>query len=150
MTNSNLMKMTESSPNQQKTLWEKEKLLIMSNFFFSHSVFKRIVLQTRKNQGLYGKGLSDQWRDQQKVVTEEKGSPNTTKVHHIKHSDSIYYTLTTHYFQQNPMLLVLIWIISSRRFKWYQQHRIILKLEHILQVANVFSSILIGTCNTGR
>ena len=29
----------------------------MSNFSFSHSVFKRLVLQTRKNQGLFGKGL---------------------------------------------------------------------------------------------
>ena len=38
-------------------LWEKEKLLIMSNFPFSHSVFKGLVLQTRKNQGLFGKGL---------------------------------------------------------------------------------------------
>ena len=29
----------------------------MSNFSFSHSVFKSIVLQTRKNQGLFGEGL---------------------------------------------------------------------------------------------
>ena len=29
----------------------------MSNFSFSHSVFQRLVLQTRKNQGLFGKGL---------------------------------------------------------------------------------------------
>ena len=47
----------ESFPNGWKTLWEKEKLLITSNFSFSHSVFKRLVLQTRKNQGLFGKGL---------------------------------------------------------------------------------------------
>ena len=40
-----------------KTLREKEKLLVTSNFSFSHSVFKRLVLQTRKNQGLFGKGL---------------------------------------------------------------------------------------------
>ena len=39
-------------------MWEKEKLLVTSNFSFSHSVFKRLVLQTRKNQGLFGKGLS--------------------------------------------------------------------------------------------
>ena len=39
-----------------ETQWEKEKLLIMSNFSFSRSVFKRYVLQTRKNQGLFGKG----------------------------------------------------------------------------------------------
>ena len=37
---------------------EKEKLLVKSNFSFSHSVFKRYILQTRKNQGLFGKGLS--------------------------------------------------------------------------------------------
>ena len=49
--------MAESSCKGLKTLWEKEKLLLVSNFSFSHSVFKRPVLQTRKNQGLYGKGL---------------------------------------------------------------------------------------------
>ena len=47
-------------------------------------------------------------RDHQQGVAEEKGSPNATKVHLIKQSDSIYYILTTHYIQQNPMLLVLI------------------------------------------
>ena len=34
-----------------------EKLLVVSNFSFSHDVFKRIVLQTSKNHGLFGKGL---------------------------------------------------------------------------------------------
>ena len=52
--------------------------------------------------------LSNQLRDHQKAVVEEKGSPNATTVHHTKQNDSIYYTLTTHYFQQNPMFLVLI------------------------------------------
>ena len=37
----------------------KSKLLVTSNFSFSHSVFKRLVLQTRKNQGLFGKGLNN-------------------------------------------------------------------------------------------
>ena len=32
-------------------------MLITSNFSFSQCVFKRLVLQTRKNQGLFGKGL---------------------------------------------------------------------------------------------
>ena len=49
--------MAESSPKEQKTLWVKEKLLVKSNFSFTHSVFKRLILQTRKNQGLFGKGL---------------------------------------------------------------------------------------------
>ena len=39
-------------------MWEKEKLLVTSNFSFSHIVFKRLVLQTRKNQGLFGKRLN--------------------------------------------------------------------------------------------
>ena len=38
-------------------MFEKEKLLGTSNFSFSHTVFKRHVLQTRKNQRLFGKGL---------------------------------------------------------------------------------------------
>ena len=52
------MKILEGSPNMLKTLWEKVKLLIMSNFSFSLGVFKRLVQQTRKNQGLFGKGLN--------------------------------------------------------------------------------------------
>ena len=42
---------------KKKTLWEEEKLLVKSNFSFFHSVFKRLVMQTRKNQGLFGKML---------------------------------------------------------------------------------------------
>ena len=45
--------MEEWSLNGLKTLCEKEKLLVMSNFSFSHSVFKRLVLQTREPQGLF-------------------------------------------------------------------------------------------------
>ena len=52
-----LIKMAESSLNAWKTLWEKEKLLVTSNFSFSHSFFSRRVLQTRKDHGLFGKGL---------------------------------------------------------------------------------------------
>ena len=58
------MKMAESSHKGYKTQREKEKLLIMSNFSFSHSVFKRLVLQTRKNQGLFGKGLMTRLKDE--------------------------------------------------------------------------------------
>ena len=49
--------MAESSLKRQKTLWEKEKLLVRSNFCFPYSVFKRRALQIRKNKGLFGKGL---------------------------------------------------------------------------------------------
>ena len=63
---------TESVCRQQFWIWwkwwrvlqqgrkhcgKKEKLLITSNFSFTHSVFKRLVLQTLKNQDLFGKGI---------------------------------------------------------------------------------------------
>ena len=41
-------------------LWEKEKLLCTRNFS-SHSVFKRLILQTCNNNGLFGKGLNGQF-----------------------------------------------------------------------------------------
>ena len=52
------MKIEESYPNKWKTLWEKEKLLVMSNFSFSHSVFKRLVSQRRQKVSLCGNGLT--------------------------------------------------------------------------------------------
>ena len=56
-----------------KKHWEKEKLLITSNFSFSHSVYKRLVLQTCKSKGLYGNGLKTQrgilkWAKQKMLV----------------------------------------------------------------------------------
>ena len=35
----------------------KGEIAHYEQFLLSHSVFKRLVLQTRKNQGLFGKGL---------------------------------------------------------------------------------------------
>ena len=52
-----LLKIAESCTEGYKTKWEKEKLLVTCNFSFSHSVFKRLVLQTCKNKGLFGKPL---------------------------------------------------------------------------------------------
>ena len=56
--------MEEVLQTGRKKLWEKEKLLDNSNFSFSHSVFERLVLQTCKNQGLFGRGL---------MITKEDG-----------------------------------------------------------------------------
>ena len=42
---------TDFSKSVENTV-EKEKLLVTSNFSFSHGVFKRLLKQTRKNQGL--------------------------------------------------------------------------------------------------
>ena len=42
----------------KKHCGKKRILLVTSNFSFSHSVFKRLELRTRENQGLFGKGLT--------------------------------------------------------------------------------------------
>ena len=39
-------------------LSEQIENTVTSNFSFFHSVFKRLVLPTHKNQGLFGKGLT--------------------------------------------------------------------------------------------
>ena len=44
--------MTESSPKGLKTLWEKEKLLVTSNFSFSRSVFKNTFTADKLKEGL--------------------------------------------------------------------------------------------------
>ena len=42
------MKMAESSPKGEKTVWEKEKLLVTSNFSFTHSFQKACTADTLK------------------------------------------------------------------------------------------------------
>ena len=37
---------------KKKTVWEKEKLLVTSNFSFSHNVFKSWLLLMRQNEYL--------------------------------------------------------------------------------------------------
>ena len=86
MTILNLMKMAESSPIGKKTLWEKEKLFVMSYFSFSHSVFKRLVQHTLKNQGLFGKRLM-------KTSREKEQSPKLSLILSKTHWDLIASTL---------------------------------------------------------
>ena len=41
-----------------KTVWEKEKLLVTSNFSFSHNVFKICLVLMCQNEYLWSKGLN--------------------------------------------------------------------------------------------
>ena len=43
---------------EEKTLWEKEKLLDTSNFFFSHNVSKSCLLLMLQNEYSWTKGLN--------------------------------------------------------------------------------------------
>ena len=47
-----------------------------SNFFFSNSVFKRLIMQTCKNQGLFGKGSNFFCRVVKKWNFLDKGYPD--------------------------------------------------------------------------
>ena len=49
-----------------------------SNFCFSHSVFKRLVLQTLKNQDLFGKGLNEHKFLLTKPITAVKTTTTST------------------------------------------------------------------------
>ena len=51
------MKMAGSSPLRLENTVGKGEIARYEQFLLSHSVFKRPLLQTRKNQGLFGKGL---------------------------------------------------------------------------------------------
>ena len=51
------MKMMESFFERVENSVGKGELLVTSNFSFSHSVSRRLVLQARKIKGLFGKGL---------------------------------------------------------------------------------------------
>ena len=44
-------------PNQVEILWEKETLLVLSNFIFCHIVFNCRPLQRRQQAFVCGKGL---------------------------------------------------------------------------------------------
>ena len=57
---SNLTKMAESYPNGWKTLWKKEKLLVMSNFSFSHC-FQKTVTSNLENYEEYDNECSEEW-----------------------------------------------------------------------------------------
>ena len=72
--------MTESCPEGLKTLWEKEKLLVMSNFSFSHRVFKRLILQTCENQGLFGKGINPDEPMNKRIERQKRNGWTTQKL----------------------------------------------------------------------
>ena len=42
---------------EMKTLWQIEKLLVTSNFSFSHNVLKSCLLLMQQNEYLWGKGF---------------------------------------------------------------------------------------------
>ena len=81
-------------------LWEMEKLLVMSNFSFSHRIFKRLVHQTRKNKSLFGKGLKHYLTNKSVFCLQ----PTEVNLHLIIHYNSLPYQLL-HYFWNRSLVL---------------------------------------------
>ena len=65
---------------ENKTLWEKQKLFIASNFSFSYSVSKRLVLQTHKKQRLFGKGLTLHYESKPKFSYPDRRSETKDEI----------------------------------------------------------------------
>ena len=111
--------MAESSINRQKTLWEKEKLLITNNFSFYHSVLRRLVLQTCKNQGLFVKELKKAFETlfekEQMLVTSICSVSNQ-----VFYSSELYLQFFSHnyfavfYCFQFKQLLNVVWKIYEK------------------------------------
>ena len=56
--NYDVKNMNKSGYWMSRKQWEKEKLLVTSNFSFSHNVFKSCLLLMRQNEYMWNKGLN--------------------------------------------------------------------------------------------
>ena len=67
---SNLIKI-EEVPQTGRKQWVKEKLLVTSNFSFTHSVFKRLSSKGRQKVSLRGNGIKELYKMENPVGTVE-------------------------------------------------------------------------------
>ena len=113
--------------------YKKEKLLFTNNFSFFHGLFKRLVLQTRKNQGLFGRGLnrneekSKSWSTVMVVVLLIldfwKRLPNSLE-HALKSSEEFGTYLKTILYRRIVFIIVdsLFQVIISVRSSMFQMY----------------------------
>ena len=124
--------MAETSLTEKKTLREKVKLLVSSNFPFSHSVFKRLVLQTRKNTGLFGKGFEDVtffYVPEKKKEQSIKKSVKGTQIYYLKNGSRTLYKLnheTIHTGNHNDLVYKMYnnAALQIKRCKDISKHKI--------------------------
>ena len=89
-----------------KTLWKKEKLLITSNFSFSHIVFKSCLLLMRQNEYLWNKGSTDGWMHRHKHIYARY--LNETIKWHV-YSLTLYHKIATFNDPKERSLLKTLW-----------------------------------------
>ena len=95
--------------------WEKEKLLIRSYFSFCHSVFKRLMLQTCKNQGLFWKGLKYLQENMDRCT----GSRNITEILlktalNTIRSNNLFHPITVTY------IYIFTFVFSRWHHRWHR------------------------------
>ena len=85
----------------------------MSNFSFSYSVFRRLVLQTRKNQGLFGKGLRS-WMSSIMGEIEAEQELFALEFGKIAEYEFVYSLSSTNIDQSAPNFVEVYMTIRSR------------------------------------
>ena len=100
----------------------------MSNFSFSHSVFKRLVLHTRKNQGLFGKGLK----------TSRRGHTFVFQVEHYNNEClCAYHTLLFYLERSKSIRLSRLLLILYKTFKNVSTSTIARWLRCVLDMSGI-------------
>ena len=93
-------------------MWEKEKLLATSNFSFSHSVFKSVVLPTCKNNGLFGKWSNTNFRMQM--------SPGSLEMQQIKPLQKVSIWVSQH--GSRSLTLVVLFVGAFKPLCYITRH----------------------------
>ena len=95
-------------------------------FSFSHSVFKRIVLQTSKNQESFGKGLNSLFLttlESSLLKTLQNGNKHFSFPHNVSYSSLQVLIFESHLC----CCLQMLWIWSKPKFWWGNLARCILQ-----------------------
>ena len=116
------IEMQNKYPIGWKTLWEKEKLLVTSNFSFSHNVFHNYISLVHQNAALCGNGLRFLFTKRSRYISFVKSKNNLSgTVMLIFYSNEVLkefreknpfhlYPFVAHHLHVVPMLHFLLFI----------------------------------------
>ena len=86
--------------------WKNVKLLITSNFSFSQSVFKRLVLQTPKKQGLIGKLLRFTRMRETQITASSRSITSFMPLKHRRGMMASFYLKIMFFFTPGIMFII--------------------------------------------
>ena len=118
-----------SLQKELKTLWQREKLLVLSNFSFCHDVFKSRQMQGRQKASICGKGLS--WRNFKFIAG--------LTLFHIQQIRNIW--LWKCLLKNMENLWVVVYLLKRVEILW-QKKKLLVLFWAISSFATVFSKIV--------